>query len=216
GAPTTHPATTPAALAYRAAYNVKDLVGGFGMGDIDIQLVPPGTKSRYRDLLRTIELERDRAGTGVAEHEVSHAFMHHLYDENYFDFYSPKCGAHYFIEPFPEASCALSEGFAHWLALAAENGHGRSGNAYLLNGKNSWLNLERCEFSDGASSIFCQKGGEKVEGRIAGALWDLYDSTEALSPVNGGFSENSSHSLATIVETFRRHEPLTFTEFWNA
>ncbi|WP_440074383.1 hypothetical protein, partial [Streptosporangium sp. OZ121] len=216
GAPTTHPATTPAALAYRAAYNVKDLVGGFGMGDIDIQLVPPGTKSTYSALLRSIDLERDRAGTGVAEHEVGHAFMHHLYGEDFFELADDECLDHSFMKPSPLAGCALVEGFAHWLALAAENGHGRSGNAYLLNGSNVWLNLERCEISVDDKSGYCHEEGEKVEARVAGALWDLYDSGEALSPVNGGFSESSSHSLATIVETFRRHEPLTFTEFWNA
>ncbi|WP_440072298.1 golvesin C-terminal-like domain-containing protein, partial [Streptosporangium sp. OZ121] len=212
GAPTTHPATTPAALAYRAAYNVKDLTLGLGLGDLDIDLVADGVVSNYNPITRTISLEFAEAGTSTAEHEIGHAFMHDVYGADFIKFADPSClNSHFFGRP-SAPKCALLEGFAHWISVTAENGHGSSARPYRY-GLEVWQNIENCTFS-GTEDILRCDDGPQVEGRVAGVLWDMYD----LSPseAHDGFADRSVYSFATIIDTFRRKTPATFAQFWTA
>jgi len=55
--------------------------------------------------------------------------------------------------------------------------------------------------------------GDEVEGRVAGALWDIYDSVD--DSVDDGWDE-CSEGFDEIWEAFSTQTDNTFREFWDA
>jgi len=130
----------------------------------------------------------------LVSHEVTHSIMDDVYEDNPPSI--PNCDPH-FIPTVSSAGCAWVEGFAEWVPAMVFNDP-----FYRWPNGNS-LNLE--------SPTWGSTGwddGETVEGRVAGALIDLSDTTnEGTDRVGEGISD--------IWTTFQNHRSANFAEFWS-
>jgi hypothetical protein len=91
--------------------------------------------------------------------------------------------------------CAWTEGFADWYGSAVLSNPDIPGNRG---------NIE--------TSTFGTPGwddGDQVEGRVAGALWDLFD-----APADG--TDGYQDSLPNLWNTFLDHRATTFAQYWAA
>ncbi|NIU81026.1 hypothetical protein GWN63_02100, partial [Candidatus Bathyarchaeota archaeon] len=117
----------------------------------------------------------------------AHHVMYTLYG------YLPPTLPEHYINETSDASTAWVEGWADFFPLAVQNDP-------VLTG---W-NLE--------TPHWCSSGwddGGEVEGRVAGALWDIFDS------INDGY-DNMTDGLHRIWNITRYEKPDTFREFWDA
>jgi len=120
-------------------------------------------------------------------HEYAHHVMYNLYG------YLPPALPEHYINETSDASTAWVEGWADFFPLAVQNDPDLTG----------W-NLE--------TPHECSPGwddGDEVEGRVAGALWDIYDST------NDGY-DTFSDGLTHIWNLISTQTDNTFKEFWDA
>lgn len=97
----------------------------------------------------------------VAKHEYSHNIMYNIYG-NYMP-PNPNCNPHT-IPGSTSQGCAWTEGWAEFIPAAVNN----DPTFYWPSG--SSLNLELPTWGS-----FGWNNGDTVEGRVAGALWDIYD-----------------------------------------
>ncbi|MEV4418044.1 hypothetical protein [Catellatospora sp. NPDC049609] len=202
-----HEASEPAAHAYAAAYNVRDLVGGNLLGKALITFVENGG-SYYDPETGVVVLERGDAADFTVEHELGHHLLHRLFDEDYLDWYRPNCVDH-FIYQRSSPDCAFSEGFANWIAVLAENEPGETSWTKIVFNDGSSADLESRALSDGTRF----ESGPAVEGNIAAALFDLVDS----SPEEKRFSliDSSSVPLHNVLTVIGEAEPHNFDEFYD-
>ncbi|MGX7826539.1 hypothetical protein ACTG9Q_15735 [Actinokineospora sp. 24-640] len=207
-----YPVDTPAGHVYRGAYNVIDLVGSQpDATDINgIIRVQFGAASEYRDGIAYVE--EDDASSDVPEHEIGHKYYADLLDDavNFVDCPNPK-----YFGDVTTKRCAWSEGFADWIAAAARNGPGRFDNprVYL---PGAYVDLETCAevtVNDGGTTRTPCSSGEEVEGRVAGALNDLYD--PELSETFETHTDLVSESFDQIVAVVASTKAFTFEEFWT-
>ncbi|MFC8273239.1 hypothetical protein ACFUJR_12050 [Streptomyces sp. NPDC057271] len=206
-----HFSDEPAAFAYRAIHNVRDLkVSNSAVLPVTIQLNDSGD-NRYSFLTRIANLDKDYAAYSTAEHEVGHALEHYLQGTGLVG--APDCNPHNFHAPSNQ-ECARQEGFATFVAVAAEHSPGMDPLYVSTEGA---ANVERCTVqgtgSPYPSSCF---GGSNVEGRVAAALWDLYDSTSAPVESERGFTDYSENSLDVIAATWAAAKPRAFDDFEKA
>ncbi|MFC8278152.1 hypothetical protein ACFUJR_37625 [Streptomyces sp. NPDC057271] len=187
----------PAAFAYRGAQNVRQVVGdSSGIGDIEIVLSNEG-ESHYRPLTGLVTLDETVVNSSTTEHEVGHSFLHDLYGIDFFDYYE-NCNPHYLTEVSSE-KCAWGEGWAQFIALAAEK------TSVHTHSDGNVVDLEDCGQ--------CKAGGA-VEGRVAGALWDLVDDTP--DEKRNGFTDQVHYAIGEVISVVREAEPKTIDEFWTA
>ncbi len=197
-------AQTPAAIAYRGTLNVIEFAeqADVTVGDVTIQLETGGI-SQYQPWNRLIRLN-ENAPHYVTEHEVGHRFMHNLYGKFPGDL--GLCNPHYF-ELTSTPRCAWVEGFAGFVAIVSQN----------VPGSYAW---DRPTGSD-IDCLKCQEGAS-VEGRVAGALFDLVDDGSSQGPNEGpveryaGFADHSTASPRQLMEVIRDAKPTQFSEFWAA
>ncbi|WP_328494769.1 hypothetical protein OHS59_19965 [Streptomyces sp. NBC_00414] len=126
-------------------------------------------------------------------HEIGHGVMDDVYKGD-FPEWEPSCKPHYINKAVPLASCAWLEGFADFYsAIVLEpTPHDWSDEIELPTwGTPDWEN------------------GDKVEGRIAGALWDLID-FGAEDPWDH-FGEGEDE----VWETFLDNVSETFADYWR-
>lgn len=198
---------TPAAYAFGAALTVKE-VWPRPFPEVLFRLNDTG-KTEYI-MPRTIMLDRSRAGTSAAEHEVGHHLSDVLYPGN--PLLPPGCLAHSFMYS-SNAECAWSEGLAHFIALVAEQ---RYTGAAIVEGTGPLrYYVEQCARLDPAQNLVerCQAGND-VEGRVVAALWDLYDGPE-VEAIDSGFVDDVSTSFdGDILSLIATHHPRTIDEFY--
>jgi hypothetical protein len=125
-------------------------------------------------------------------------------------YWSPDCWNHYmFVAGTME--CAMAEGWADYFSMVVKNTPCWTFGLVACQGQPdiTFYNLETHSRVDDPNSF---SWGDGVEGRVAGALWDLYDSynsNEDFDRMSEGFS-----SIARI--TLSRSSPVrTFGEFWS-
>ncbi|MEJ3750273.1 hypothetical protein WEI85_44320 [Actinomycetes bacterium KLBMP 9797] len=126
-------------------------------------------------------------------HETAHSIMDDVYNDQMPS--APNCNPH-FIKKVSSAGCAWVEGFADWLPTRIYNDHS-------YRGSTGTVNLETPTWDTPGWDNF-----DRVEGRVAGALMDLNDST------NDGF-DVVSEGMDAIWLTFQWHNSSTFHQFWN-
>jgi hypothetical protein len=136
----------------------------------------------------------------VVAHETGHMYM---VNANHWWYVSSNCFSHYMFSSI-DSGCAWSEGWADFLPLAV------NGNSCYNFGPNpcqgNYYDLEAHNRGDQLSQY---DWGETVEGRVAGALYDLYDSNnEGFDGRSAGFGPISSIALGSSQIT-------TFDNFWN-
>jgi hypothetical protein len=158
-----------------------------------------------------LDQEEQTKGLDTIQHEYGHFIMHDvMYD---FAINSPiQPAVHYLWQEYNE-NIAWTEGWANFFALIVqddiyysnddfENKHWNS-QGYIYNGQ-EWV-IGDCE------------DGDAVEGRVAGALWDLYDkypntlgsTNEPYDQVNLGFM-----SIWKIINSYSP-SITTFSGFWD-
>jgi hypothetical protein len=94
--------------------------------------------------------------------------------------------------------CAWTEGWAYFLALAVHD------DPVFTRGSGASRDLEQPTWGDGLAE------GDMVEGRIAGALYDIFDNTnDGYDQVYFGFN-----SIWEIFSALPEED--TFTDFWNS
>jgi hypothetical protein len=131
-------------------------------------------------------------------HTVSHEVTHSIMDDVYEDAYpaTPNCNPHN-IPAVSSAGCAWTEGFAEWLPAVVF----RDPSYRWPNG--SSLNLETPTWGTAGWS-----NGPTVEGRVAGALIDLYDT-------NNEGTDRWSEDMSVIWSTFQNHVSGNLSAFWS-
>ncbi|MBA9084176.1 hypothetical protein FHR92_000630 [Fontibacillus solani] len=105
----------------------------------------------------TVCLYKNTPGTSTPMHEMGHYYMYNLYGSIPS---SPSCSNHTF-QTATSTGCAWVEGWASIVPLIFNNG------VYTYTG-GSTISLENTSSFD---------NGDTVEGRVLGALWDLYDTS---------------------------------------
>jgi hypothetical protein len=128
-------------------------------------------------------------------HEYGHHVMYSLYG------YIPPSMEEHSMNLRSNSTTAWAEGWANFYPLVVFNDSvfTWSNGTHYAN-----INLETLHW--------CSSGwddGDEVEGRVAGALWDIYDThNDGYDVLSDGFSR--------IWEITRDHHPDTFKEFWDA
>jgi hypothetical protein len=123
----------------------------------------------------------------IVLHEYAHHVMYSLYG------YLPQTLPEHYINETSDASTAWVEGWANFFPLAVQN------DPVLID----W-NLETPHWCSASWD-----DGDEVEGRVAGALWDIFDSDDdGYDVLDDGF-----HRIWNIT---RDENPHNFTEFWDA
>ncbi|MFI6588073.1 hypothetical protein [Embleya sp. NPDC050493] len=128
-------------------------------------------------------------------HELTHALMADVYED-----YAPpipNCSPHG-VSAKSSTGCAWVEGFAEWVPASVYK------DPYYRWPSGSSLNLETPTWSTSGWD-----DGDAVEGRVAGALIDLTDTTNEGSDVYGEAAPGN------VWNTFLRHRSATFAEFWQ-
>ncbi len=144
-----------------------------------------------------------RSSSDTVVHEIGHDYM---FNANNWWYWNSSCWGHDIFVP-KEASCGWSEGYADFFALAVngdrcyDKGIGPCTGVQNLD----YFDLENQHWGDG------QAPGDTVEGRVAGALYDLFDTTNdgPYDTVTYGFVPIWNIVRTTPTET-------TFRDFSNS
>lgn len=127
-------------------------------------------------------------------HEITHALMDDVYEDQLPPI--PNCSPHS-ITKKSSTGCAWVEGFAEWVPASVYN------DPYYRWPSGSSLNLETPN-----ASTANWDDGDTVEGRVAGALIDIADSTNEGNDIYG------EGDPGNLWQTFIKHRATTFREFW--
>jgi hypothetical protein len=134
----------------------------------------------------------------VINHEYAHHVMYSIYG------YVPPTLLEHQIEGRSNATTAWAEGWALFLPLVAFNSSifTWANGTYYAN-----INFENPTWGqDGWDS------GDEVEGRVAGALWDIFDSSNDNAP---WYYDSFSDGFSRIWNTIRARPCNTSREFWQ-
>ncbi len=150
----------------------------------------------------------------VILHEYGHVVLSAVYDK-----VLGACPSLHSIENFTNPVCAWYEGWATFVAHAVDDEPNK------IWTKTSNVDLEKhAIYSNNTRSIEFQKTdsssvdiGHKVEGRVAAALWDIYDDADdrIYDLVNGQKFDGISHSDEKIFKIFSLDNPVSL-EKWNS
>ncbi|MBN1305662.1 MAG: pre-peptidase C-terminal domain-containing protein [Anaerolineales bacterium] len=138
----------------------------------------------------------DPLSNSVVSHEYGHNIMYTIYG-NWMP--TTNCPDPHYVTGSSHVNCAWTEGWANFLPLAVNN------DPIYRWANGASLNLETPTW--GTSSW---DNGADVEGRVAGALWDMYDSA------NDGFDLYSEGEIVDIWDTLYHQNNNNFTEYWTA
>ncbi|MFE7245151.1 hypothetical protein [Streptomyces sp. NPDC057580] len=145
---------------------------------------------------------QDADDRNVVVHEMGHAVMDDTYEENDFDSHCPDP---HIITGTSHVNCAWSEGFADWYGVAVFGDPVYRDRTDTNNDASGFtVDFEKHTWDTGGWD-----DGDAVEGRVAGALWDLVDTgTEGWDAYGEG--------LSPVWNTFLDHRVTTFREYWDA
>lgn len=154
---------------------------------------PGSTEGAYYMPGKFVHLSDESANyPSIPMHEVAHNYMYNAYGRfpN-----APNCSPHY-IERSSSQGCAWTEGWADFVALVA------NGSPYFYFSNGSSTNLEYTNWFD---------RGDTVQGRIAGALWDMYD---AQQDTQSNITDDQQFSFSTMLTVMRQSSANTFWDYW--
>lgn len=129
----------------------------------------------------------------VVIHEATHALMDDVYEDNFPS--APNCNPHY-IYSTSSTGCAWTEGFAEWLPVMVLNDP-------LWAQPTFSVNMETTTWGTDAGYSL----GDGAEGRVAGAMIDLSDSTQ------DGPWDTGNEGFLPQYQTFLNQRSATFQEF---
>lgn len=137
---------------------------------------------------------QDRFSSDVAIHEYGHNVMYNIYQVLPFN----DCPAQHYVQLVSAPNCAWMEGWADFLPLAVNN------DPVFSWPDGAFLNIE----SQNAGTPNWDDG-DRVEGRVAGALWDIYDS-------NNEGSDQFTNGFTNIWDTIFHQNNNVFLGYWLA
>jgi hypothetical protein len=116
-----------------------------------------------------IKTENYTKALDIVQHEYAHAVMHKVYH-----YYWPitHCPSPHYINRYSHPNCAWTEGWADSFPLMVQS-YGRWEDPVFEWGTGSQRDLEIPTWGTPNWD-----DGEGVEGRVAGSLWDIFDSTD--------------------------------------
>lgn len=141
---------------------------------------------------------QDADDRNVVVHELGHAVMDDAYDDMDWD---KQCPSPHIIQRISSARCAWSEGFANWYGVTVFGDP-----VYVDDGVNRF----EVDFENHTWSTADWDDGDGVEGRVAGALWDLADRT-AEAPWDH-FGEGTANIWNTLLD----NRDTTFRAYWDS
>ena len=148
-------------------------------------------------------LAQDADDRNVVVHEIGHAVMDDVYDDNTVD-PGNQCGDHQ-LHLRESQECAWVEGFADWYGVAV------FGDPVYRDTVDQ--TVEQSFDTPTWGSVRQDTGaawenGDGVEGRIAGAMWDLVD-----GPGEAPW-DRYGDGLDGVWDTFLRNRSTTFNQYW--
>jgi hypothetical protein len=129
-------------------------------------------------------------------HEYGHNIMYTVYG-NWMP--TTYCPSPHYVQLSSHVNCAWTEGWANFLPLAVNN----EPVYYWASG--SSLNLENPTWGTSGWDE-----GDDVEGRVAGALWDILDTN------NEGDDQYSDGGVVNIWDTLYHQNDNNFSQYWSA
>ncbi|WP_433335422.1 hypothetical protein [Spirillospora sp. CA-294931] len=162
-----------------------------------INWAPDSTDGTYYSL-RTNDVHlaaEDPDAPILVLHEFGHALMDDVYEDDFPP--APSCSPHY-IPSRSSEGCAWTEGFATWYGVAV-----------LDDPTFRWPEGRSLDLEGPTWGTSGWQDGDTVEGRVTGAMIDLYD--DANEP-GDACTENPAGPLWN---TFLDHVSDTFGEFWS-
>ena len=164
-------------------------------GSVTVEWTADSTTGTYYCVGEHIHLKaEDRLSPDTVIHEMGHNVMYNVYG-NFFPLND--CPSPHYINVSGGQHCGWTEGWADFYALAV-NGHP----TYTWPSGAS-LNLETPTWGTSGWD-----NGDQVEGRVAGALWDILDSN------NDGY-DHIWDGFGHIWYTVFNHNDNTFSEYWS-
>ena len=147
-----------------------------------------------------INLEGDtRNSASTIIHEYGHNIMQNVYGGSG-SFPTNDCPSPHYIQYVGNWNCAWTEGWADYFSMAVRN------EGFYRWASGSTLNLEVPTWSS-----VNWDDGEKVEGRLAGWLWDMTDGVN-----DGGDVWDASSGFAQIWDVVYNQNDNTVNNFYNA
>ena len=138
----------------------------------------------------------DPLSNTVVGHEFGHNIMYRVYG-NWMP--TTYCPSPHYVNRSSHVNCAWTEGWANFLPLAVNN------DPVYRWASGSSINLETPTW--GTSNW---DNGDDVEGRVAGALWDIFDN------INDGDDTYSDGSITNIWDTLYHQNDYNFSQYWSA
>ncbi len=178
---------------------------GTGINQNPVETTGPGTvqwkidstDGTYYSLGGNIHLTGiDPLSNTTADHEYGHNVMYSKYGKW---FPSNDCPSPHYIQLISGYHCGWTEGWADFFPLAINN------DPVYRWGSGASLNLETPTWG-----TFNWDNGDRVEGRVAGALWDILDN------VKDGDDTYSDGGIANIWDTLFHQTDSAFSEYWAA
>ncbi|MEU6148868.1 hypothetical protein ABZ816_02600 [Actinosynnema sp. NPDC047251] len=169
---------------------------------VQFRWTPTSTEGAfYRTEQNRVYLRADDPNfRSVVVHELGHAVMDEVYEDNYPR--TENCSPH-FLHRISHQTCAWTEGFADWYQAAVFN------DPRYVGGPGFEVPLETPTWG---STLGTENwdNGDAVEGRVAGALIDLADQNP--ERYWDSYGEGAPNRLW---ETFLNHRSTTFNEYWR-
>jgi len=132
----------------------------------------------------------------VVGHEYGHNIMYTVYGNSFPTSY---CPSPHYIQSSSHVNCAWTEGWANFITMAANN------DPVIRWSSGASINLETPTWETSGWD-----DGDDVEGRVAGAMWDVLD------PINDGDDQYTENGIANFWDTIYNQNDNTFSDFWSA
>jgi len=131
----------------------------------------------------------------IVQHEYGHWVMYNAYN----GYWPPNTGGTHYINRISNPNMAWTEGWANFFPLAVQS-YGRWEDSIFEWGTGSQYDLETCPDCD---------SGDQCEGRVAGALWDVFDSQD------DGY-DRFTDGISNIWNVISSQTDDTYAEFYSA
>ena len=179
-------------MLFQDLIRARDFIG-WDVGSSTILWYPTSNDGTYYHQGGQIYLlGEDYKSADISIHEFGHNYMWTKKGN-----WANTCPSPHYINAGNNTQCAYKEGWADFLPLAV------NGNPYITWASGSSLNLETPTWGTPYWD-----NGDGCEGRVAGALWDMYDN------INDGYDEYQ-FPYSFNDATMRQNTGWTFSDFWN-
>jgi len=171
--------------------------------------MPEGSGTKFNQFNNTIYIDHYTFSQALdaVQHEYGHWVMYRVYNDSFPPSDYPG-GEHYMYKAYGP-NCAWIEGWAEFFPLAAQS-YNRWNDPVFEWGWGAMEGLETptCGTPNWENGDIWEDG-DNVEGRVAGALWDIFDSAD------DGYDTFSDGFLG-IWDVMRAQTDNNFAEFYNA